>query len=162
DVIQTPSLQAQVKDNPDVLPDLVGSIVQRIAPEVQAELTNEIVLWLESNVPANYSWPGNFRELEQCVRNLMIHGSYRFQKDNESRNSDASGYNALKDPQIAALAQKISDLDLTADELTSAYCKLAYSKTQSFEKAAQRLQLDRRTVRRKSDTFKDSMHFRKD
>ncbi|MFM8397723.1 MAG: sigma 54-interacting transcriptional regulator, partial [Pirellula sp.] len=162
DVIETPSLQAQVKDNPDVLPDLVGFIVQRIAPDVQAELTNEIVLWLEGNVPANYSWPGNFRELEQSVRNLMIHGSYQFQKNNESRNSDAGRYNALNDPQIAALAQKISDLDLTADELTSAYCKIAYSKTQSFEKAAQRLQLDRRTVRRKSDASKDSRQARKD
>jgi DNA-binding NtrC family response regulator len=152
DVIETPSLHAQVKDNPDVFENLVGFIVQRMVPEVQEELTSEIVHWLERNLPADYTWPGNFRELEQCVRNLMIHGDYHFKTDNEAK-TPASGESSHKaNPEITKLMQQISNLELTADELTSAYCRIAYKQTRSFEKAAKLLQLDRRTVRRKSDT----------
>ncbi|MEY2612144.1 MAG: hypothetical protein RL069_956 [Planctomycetota bacterium] len=152
DVIETPSLHAQVKDNPDVFENLVGFIVQRMVPEVQEELTSEIVHWLERNLPADYTWPGNFRELEQCVRNLMIHGDYHFKTDNAAK-TPASGESSHKaNPEITKLVQQISNLELTADELTSAYCRIAYKQTRSFEKAAKLLQLDRRTVRRKSDT----------
>jgi len=123
-----------------------------MVPEVQEELTSEIVHWLERNLPADYTWPGNFRELEQCVRNLMIHGDYHFKTDNEAK-TPASGESSHKaNPEITKLMQQISNLALTADELTSAYCRIAYKQTRSFEKAAKLLQLDRRTVRRKSDT----------
>jgi len=152
DVIETPSLHAQVQDNPTVFVDLIGFIVQRMVPDVQEELTEEIVCWLETNVPANYNWPGNFRELEQCVRNLMIHGTYRFKKPLEPNGTYGSEVSQGIDPQIVTLARKILGLELTAEELVSAYCKIAYRKTRSFEKAAQLLQLDRRTVRKKSDS----------
>jgi sigma-54 dependent transcriptional regulator, flagellar regulatory protein len=150
DVIETPSLQAQVQDNPGVLENLVGFIVQRMLPEVQKEMTAEIVDWLETHLPKNYGWPGNFRELEQCVRNLMIHGGYRFQAKQDGTTVGSSTSN--REPEIAKLVQQIAGLELTADELTSAYCKIAYRKTRSFEKAAHLLQLDRRTVRKKSDS----------
>ena len=152
DVIETPSLHAQVQDNPTVFVDLIGFIVQRMVPDVQEELTEEIACWLETNVPANYNWPGNFRELEQCVRNLMIHGTYRFKKPLEANGTNGSEVSQGIDPQVVSLARKILGLELTAEELVSAYCKIAYRKTRSFEKAAQLLQLDRRTVRKKSDS----------
>jgi transcriptional regulator with AAA-type ATPase domain len=154
DVIETPSLQAQVQDNPGVLENLVGFIAQRMVPEVQREMTEEIVHWLGKYLPENYNWPGNFRELEQCVRNLMIHGGYRFQSNADlKQNGTVPGVSAsLMDPDIVKLARQIAGLELTADELTSAYCKIAYRKTKSFEKAAHVLQLDRRTVRKKSDS----------
>jgi DNA-binding NtrC family response regulator len=154
DVIETPSLQAQVHDNPGVLENLVGFIVQRMVPEVQKEMTGEIVQWLENHLPDGYNWPGNFRELEQCVRNLMIHGGYRFQCPANLKQGDAvSGVSGFAvEPEIAKLARQIAGLELTADELTSAYCKIAYRKTRSFEKAAHLLQLDRRTVRKKVDS----------
>ena len=153
DVIETPSLQAQVQDNPRVLENLVGFIVQRMVPEVHKEMTEEIVQWLGKHLPENYNWPGNFRELEQCVRNLMIHGGYRFQSLGEhQQGAGATGSSSSRvEPEIAKLARQIAGLELTADELISAYCKIAYRKTKSFEKAAHRLQLDRRTVRKKSD-----------
>ena len=154
DVIETPSLQAQVQDNPGVLQNLVGFIVHRMVPDVQEELTQEIVRWLGMHLPANYEWPGNFRELEQCVRNLMIHGGYRFQSRTQSNSEGAMmGSSSLPmESEIAKLARQIAGIELTADELTSAYCKIAYRKTKSFEKAAHLLQLDRRTVRKKSDS----------
>ncbi len=157
DVIETPSLQAQVQDNPRVLENLVGFIVQRMVPEVHKEMTDEIVKWLGTHLPDNYEWPGNFRELEQCVRNLMIHGGYRFQSKGESTQEGTmlGASTSTMPPEVAKLARQIAGLELTADEVISAYCKIAYRKTKSFEKAALRLQLDRRTVRKKSDARDD-------
>jgi transcriptional regulator with PAS, ATPase and Fis domain len=125
-----------------------------MVPELQKEMTGEIVQWLESHLPDGYNWPGNFRELEQCVRNLMIHGGYRFQCPANLKQGDAvSGVSGFAvEPEIAKLARQIAGLELTADELTSTYCKIAYRKTKSFEKAAHILQLDRRTVRKKVDS----------
>lgn len=152
DVISTPSLHTQVQDNPAVLENLVGFIVQRIAPDVQLELTSEIVAWLHKHLPSGYSWPGNIRELEQCVRNLMIHGSYRFDSRSIATDSTKDSPATMQyHPEVARLVGQISELRLTADELISAYCRFAYGRTKSFEKAAKLLQLDRRTVRRKVD-----------
>jgi predicted DNA-binding protein (UPF0251 family) len=53
--------------------------------------------------------------------------------------------------EVAGLAQRIERQELTADELLQAYCRLVYQRWGSFEQAAKRLQLDRRTVRAKVD-----------
>lgn len=152
DVIETPSLHAQVQDNPAVLENLVGFILQRMVPDVQVELTNEIVGWLHDHLPQNYCWPGNIRELEQCVRNLMIHGNYQFDRRFTSGTALRPSVLSSQIPGVQILADQIANLELTADELTAAYCKIAYQQTKSFEKAAHRLQIDRRTVRKKADS----------
>lgn len=152
DVIETPSLFAQVQDNPAVLENLVGFIVQRMVPDVQVELTNEVVGWLNNHLPQGYCWPGNIRELEQCVRNLMIHGSYQFDHQATQRTVLRPSETLAPASDTTKLAHQIDRLELTAEELTSAYCKIAYQKTNSFEKAAHRLQMDRRTVRKKVDS----------
>jgi hypothetical protein len=81
----------------------------------------------------------------------MIHGHYQFKTDHETKSTSGGELSQKGNPEINKLVQQISNLELTADELTSAYCKIAYKQTRSFEKAAKLLQLDRRTVRRKSD-----------
>ena len=30
----------------------------------------------KSSIPKNYPWPGNFRELEQAVRNIIVHDEF--------------------------------------------------------------------------------------
>ena len=44
---------------------------------------------------------------------------------------------------------KLYACELTVDELIGRYCEIAYKKTQSYEKAAELLNLDRRTVKAK-------------
>jgi transcriptional regulator with AAA-type ATPase domain len=145
DVIETPSLASQVEDNPDVLQDIVTHIAGRVAAGEQESLTKEVVHWLSRNLPENYHWPGNIRELEQCVRNILIHGSY------ETARSRVAVSAQKYSPEVERLIDRLQALSLTADELLSEYCRIAYGQTKSFEKAAKLLQLDRRTVRAKVD-----------
>jgi transcriptional regulator with AAA-type ATPase domain len=144
DVIETPSLASQVQDNPDVLENIVAHISGRVAAFEQEALTHEVTHWLRRNLQKNYHWPGNIRELEQCVRNILIHGSY---EPAGSLTASSQGYS----PDVERLIASVQTLSLTADELLSEYCKIAYRQTKSFEKAAKLLQLDRRTVRAKVD-----------
>ncbi|MDA1166105.1 MAG: sigma 54-interacting transcriptional regulator [Planctomycetota bacterium] len=145
DVIETPSLASQVRDNPEVLENIVAYIAGRVAAGEQESLTREVIHWLRHKLPENYHWPGNIRELEQCVRNILIHGSY---EPAQSRSSSSAGGQS---PEVNRLAALLQSLSLTADELLSEYCRIAYQQTKSFEKAARLLQLDRRTVRAKVD-----------
>jgi predicted DNA-binding protein (UPF0251 family) len=82
----------------------------------------------------------------------MIHGSYQF--DHQAAQGTILRPSEPSAPASDAtkLAHQIDKLELTAEELTSAYCKIAYQKTNSFEKAAHRLQMDRRTLRKKADS----------
>ncbi|MFN7843435.1 MAG: hypothetical protein ACK5N9_17080, partial [Pirellula sp.] len=105
-----------------------------------SSFVDEVRNWIRNNLPPNYSWPGNIRELEQCARNVLIHGSY---------SPDQS--QAVIESTSSKLVNQIDKLELTADELLALYCQIAYSKTRNFEKAAKLLQLDRRTVRAKID-----------
>jgi transcriptional regulator with GAF, ATPase, and Fis domain len=59
----------------------VGETQQRLfegkfVPEESRALAKESVEWIVARMEPNYAWPGNIRELEQCVRNVMIRKSY--------------------------------------------------------------------------------------
>jgi DNA-binding NtrC family response regulator len=153
DVIETPSLAAQTADNPAMLQDLVAQIVQRMVPEEQTEITAEVLQWIQENLPEGYCWPGNIRELEQCVRNVMICGRYNPASTGRAEMlHECSGLS----PEILDTARRMQDISLTADELLQRYCHFVYHRTRSFEKAAKLLQLDRRTVRARTDQAKVS------
>jgi len=140
DRIVTPTLRRRLSDSPDALPNLVLYIAQRVTNEEEAgPLAQEVVEWIDKNLGLAYPWPGNFRELEQCVRNVMIRKDYR----PLSR--------AARDP-----AEEIIDLvrngSLTAEDLLRRYCTLVYASAGgNCQEAARRLGLDHRTVKSKID-----------
>ena len=68
DLIHTPSLKEQIDDSPGVLRELTLFMVRRVAGEEAAGCLDEVERWMAANLPCDYSWPGNYRELEQCVR----------------------------------------------------------------------------------------------
>jgi hypothetical protein len=76
------------------------------------------------------------RELEQCVRNILVRGVY------EPRSLAPAG----PDPR-RAVADAVLQGTLTADELLTRYCTLVYAQTGNHTETARRLGLDRRTVR---------------
>lgn len=149
DVIETPPLAAQTQDNPEMLEDLVTQIVERITPEEKESLTAEVLKGIADCMPANYHWPGNIRELEQCVRNIMICG--RCYPATKSTATMPGAPSSVLSPELLNLACRMQTVDATADEVLQQYCHWAWRQTGSFDQAARRLLLDRRTVRSKAD-----------
>lgn len=149
DVIETPPLAAQTRDNPDMLEDLVTQIVERICPEEKESLTAEVLRGIATCMPPDYHWPGNIRELEQCVRNVMICG--RCAPAAPSSPENLTNSSGGLPPELLILAQRMQTVDATAEEVLQHYCRWARRHTGSFDQAARRLLLDRRTVRAKAD-----------
>ncbi len=137
DVITAPSLCDQLAEAPEDLPRLVRFIVRRLVNAEQAEsLTAEVVHFAETKLGQAYRWPGNFRELEQCVRNVLVRGRYE-PVDVKPRA-----------PAELLLADLLAGR-MTADELLQRYCSLVYGQTHNLEETARRLSLDRRTLKAK-------------
>jgi transcriptional regulator with GAF, ATPase, and Fis domain len=139
DVIATPTLREQLADDPDDLRNLILVLAPRIAGAGERDgLANQVHRWIERNLGPGYPWPGNMRELEQCVRNVLVHGSYR-----PAGLVTGTPGDPLCDPIRAAT--------LTADEVLRRYCTHVYALTGSYVETARRLGIDRRTVRAKID-----------
>ena len=157
DMVVTPSLHEILHESPQELRNLLlfiaGNLVgrrtegaeeqsengarQRDLAEAEA-LTDEVEKWINRHLGREYPWPGNFRELEQCVRNVLIRGEYW----------------PARMPVKGArqqLAEAVAGGSLTADELLRRYCTLVQAQTRNYEETARRLGLDRRTVKAKVD-----------
>ena len=75
---RTPTLAEQLRDTPEDLHDFVLFLAKRLVGDDESErVTDEVTGWIDKELGGDYEWPGNVRELEQCVRNVLIHGSYR-------------------------------------------------------------------------------------
>jgi DNA-binding NtrC family response regulator len=138
DRIVTPSLHEQLQESPEVLRALLLFLAQRIAGAEADTLAAEVETWIVSHLGRDYAWPGNIRELEQCLRNVLIRQDYQ---------PSQSGVQTLQQ----RLAQAIEHGQLTADALLRQYCTLVYARTRSYEETARRVQLDRRTVKSRID-----------
>lgn len=138
DIIPTPSLHQQIKESPEVLWDLVGYLSQREAgPEgdiVAAEVSN----WIQDHLGLDYPWPGNIRELEQCVRNVMLRREYHPAGD---------PFTGVDERQLAAFQEG----SLSLEEFCQFYCTRVYSSAGTYLEAARRLKVDRRTVKKYVD-----------
>jgi hypothetical protein len=137
DQIATPSLAGQLADSPRVLAESITYMARKVAGAESEELAADAIAWVEQNLGPDYAWPGNYRELEQCVRNVLIRRDYRPQPSPMSAPADE-------------LAGEFRAGTLTADRLLQKYCAHIYRQTGSYEEAARRLRLDRRTVKAKA------------
>jgi transcriptional regulator with AAA-type ATPase domain len=140
DQIATPSLAEQLAESPHVLRELVIYMSRRVAGAEADGFVPEVATWIEQNLGSAYGWPGNYRELEQCVRNVLIRRNYR------------PAQPAAPTTAIEHCIDEFRGTRLTADELLSRYCTLMYSRTGSYEEAGRALRIDRRTVKSKVDT----------
>ena len=77
DQIHTPSLADQIRDTPGTLRELLHYMLSRTVGDEAVRCLDEVESWIAKNLPRDYAWPGNYRELEQCVRNIIIRQSYR-------------------------------------------------------------------------------------
>lgn len=138
DIVRTASLNDQLRESKDELKTLIIFIAKRQVGEEAETLAREVVNWIDANLGREYRWPGNIRELEQCIRNIMIRNEYTPQ----------SVSNTDKDKQFMA---EIQSGALTAEELLNRYCSIVYSQTGSYQETGRRLGLDRRTVKARVD-----------
>jgi transcriptional regulator with PAS, ATPase and Fis domain len=138
DQVETPSLADQLSDSPGVLRELVVYMSRRVAGDEADDLAREVVEWIEGNLGRQYAWPGNYRELEQCVKNVLIRRNYRPSKREAS------------DP-VSEFIDGARSGRFSADELLKRYVTFDYARTGNFEETARHLELDRRTVKAKVD-----------
>lgn len=150
DHVRTPALREILRDAPGELATLVRHIAARVAGPAEATaLTDEACTVLQRCLPPDYAWPGNFRELEQAVRNILVHGDYMPESSSPavapSSNGAASG-NGHASPESLAAALEAGEW--TADELLRRYVSRVHHLSGSYEEAARRLGVDRRTVKK--------------
>lgn len=137
DLIRTPSLAERLESDPAELHHLVIFLARRIVgPDEAPELAAEVETWVEDRLGPGYPWLGNVRELDQCVRNVLLRREYR-PADWGSRTDTAR---RLADDVVAGT--------LTVEELTGRYAARVYEQTGSYSAASRRLGIDRRTVKR--------------
>lgn len=141
DLIETPSLAEQIVDSPEVLHELLLYMTRRAVGNEADQAMPEVESWIKDHLPKNYDWPGNYRELEQCVRNIVIRRSYRpMRKSGDVAINDTF----FEDFRLGRL--KVS-------EVIAYYAAVVYRQTGSYEVAARQLAVDRRTVRAKVQEY---------
>jgi DNA-binding NtrC family response regulator len=140
DMVVTPSLFESLEDAPDDLGRMIRFIAERIVGAQQAEaIAEETERWIARHLGRGYRWPGNFRELEQCVRNVMVRGEYRPRAAPPEEGAEAR------------LLQIFRRGNLTAEQVLRLQCSAVFAETESYVETARRLGLDRRTVKNRVD-----------
>jgi DNA-binding NtrC family response regulator len=135
DQLTTPTLREQLDAAPAELETLVSHISGRLLGDEEADrFARTALAWIGKNLGARYAWPGNFRELEQCMRNLVLRGEYR--PAGPLLRGEAEDWNTL-----------IESGALTAEELLRRYTRIVFAQAGTIEETARRLDLDRRTVK---------------
>ena len=138
--ISTPSLEEILRDSPGELEHLVEFVAGRVAGLDEASaLADETCNWINRKLGSGYPWPGNFRELQQCVRNILIHREYHPEEL------------SIPHSQAELLANDFTEGSIPLEELQNRYVTLVYAKTGKYEEVARRLGIDRRTVKKYLD-----------
>ncbi|MEX2389172.1 MAG: sigma 54-interacting transcriptional regulator [Phycisphaeraceae bacterium] len=148
DMIVTPSLHERFCDSDRELDTLLTTLARRVVGEEAPQLASEVRQWIDQHLDKHYHWPGNVRELDQCLRNVMIRGHYQPLRDLNAGEASAKD---RSDDGARSLANAVYAPSLTADQLLNWYCTIAYSRTGSYQRAAQILDIDRRTLRARVD-----------
>lgn len=133
DVINVPSLKKRIEQHPGELKGMIDITLARILGKQSDEIADRIHRYIEQNQPDGYGWPGNIRELEQCVRSILLNTTCRFQPTPEG-----------SDPLLLGIV----DGSLTSQELVALYCKKMYGKLGTYESVSRLTGLDRRTVKK--------------
>jgi DNA-binding NtrC family response regulator len=146
DQITAPSLQEQLADRPQDLPLMVEFVCRPVVGEDKAEeFAREVVCWIEKELPG-YTWPGNFRELEQCVRSYTLRKKYRPVQPRAGEHR-AQGDADLVAEACAALAESMLKKPRTYEEITRRLFTLVRAGTDTDQEAATMFDIDVRTLR---------------
>ena len=136
DLIRTPPLREQLAGDAGELLRLLTFAARRVVgPDAAADVASEAAECVERDLGPSYGWPGNFRELEQCVRNVVVRRCYTPPRANASD----------------GLADHLDAAKLSADDLLDLYSRRAVEVHGSYSAAARHIGLDRRTIKARAD-----------
>ncbi len=134
DVIEVPPLRLRLREAPEELDALVGTLLRRIAGEGGVELSGKVAAAVRKGMPQGYEWPGNVRELEQCVRRVLLKGS--------------CGPDPVHQAPKQGFWQRAEAGQLDAAALIEGYCAQLYRQLGTYEAVSRLTGLDRRTVKK--------------
>lgn len=141
DRIETPSLLQQLEESPDSIMNFVMFIATRMlsdSPDEAARLAYQATDWISTNLGPAYPWRGNFRELEQCVRSILIRGTYVPVPTKPAPSSNT---------ELANFLAAVEAGELDRERLLRSYFSHVLTKTGSYRLAGQKLGVDWRTVK---------------
>jgi transcriptional regulator with GAF, ATPase, and Fis domain len=104
-----------------------------------APLADEVVAVLTRELGPVPRFAGNVRELEQCVRRVLVTGHARLEAVNQHAASDAADH---------GLRSALEQSELSAEALLERYCSALYARSGSYVEVARVTGLDRRTVKK--------------
>ena len=136
DIIQVPSLQQRLQEDPEELEQLLAHTLCGIIGEPAAELEQMVATAIRRTVGEHYAWPGNVRELEQAVRRILLNNHYAA--------SSLPPAHDIREQLIFGIESESID----ANTLLAGYCALLYDKCENYETVARLTKLDRRTVKK--------------
>ncbi len=136
DIITVPTLRQRISEDENELKLLTRLTLRRLIGKPQAELAEMVQGVIDAQLGSGYPWPGNVRELEQCIRGILLRGTYTGEA------SEAGG------DINRELISGIEEGSIDAASLVSGYCRLLYQRYSNFEEVARRTGLDRRTVKK--------------
>ena len=134
DQVNTVALHEILASRPDEIIGSVHYICSRLfGREGAGELSSRVVDTLRAQVPQNYEWPGNFRELEQAVRNVIVRNEYVPVLRGEESNSIETVY---------------ENTEVSLAQWSATYARKAFENAGSYREAARRLKIDQRTLKK--------------
>ncbi|MDA8990362.1 sigma-54 factor interaction domain-containing protein [Opitutales bacterium] len=135
DQVNTVGLKEIISANPKEIENSITYICMKLfGKEGARELSARVFEKLQSVLPRNYSWPGNFRELEQAVRNIIVHDEFVPLGQGGGTELD--------------IRETYRTTQLSLSEWNQIYARKAYENAGSYREAARRLDADQRTVKK--------------
>lgn len=133
DQVHTVALRDILNDRPEELIASVNFICTKLFGNEGAEtLAPGILETLKRDVSATYTWPGNFRELEQAIRNIIVRNKY----------------NPVNKPLSENIAKIYENTNMSLAQWNCLYARKAFENTGSYSKAARKLGIDQRTLKK--------------
>jgi transcriptional regulator with PAS, ATPase and Fis domain len=145
DLLVVPPLRQRIREDPRELDELLALMVERILGKPSPEVRKLVRSVIDRDLGKDYPWPGNVRELAQCVRRVLLNGTYAGHRSAE----EGSG------PE-AALSQALRDESLDAKGLLAGYCALLHRRHGTWQAVARITGLDRRTAKKYVEEWEEA------